>query len=157
MSAIEGVGQVTKQLFIAGARAICSVPELRAAGVTHVLKHYFDDPFWPDDITVLEHPVEDGVFIPKDMLEPGFAFIRSAQDHGQRVLVVCQLGVSRSSTFVLASLPEQGYDLHDAFRLLRSVRPQAWPPRALWTTLLTHYPTPYALELIEAWAAVGPG
>jgi hypothetical protein len=61
-----------------------------------------------------------------------------------------------ASTFVLASPLEQGYDLGDAFRPLRSVRPQAWPARALWTTLLTHYQTPYTLEQIETWAGSTP-
>lgn len=153
MAEITGVGQVTDQVFIAGARAIYSVPELQSAGITHILKLYFDDPEWPEVFTILDHPLDDGVFIPRETLRQGLAFIRTAVGAGQKVLVVCGLGASRSSTFVLAYLLEQGYNLEDAFRLLRSVRPQAWPARDLWTTLLTHYQAPYTLEQIEAWAA----
>ena len=148
---IPGTGQVTESVFIGGARAYGSIPALRAAGITHVLKLYFDAPEWGEPFTVFEHALEDGVFIPAETLERGLAFIRDGVAAGGKVLVCCQLGASRSATFVLAHLLEQGYDLREAFRRLRAVRPHAWPARALWETLLTHYATPYTLDDIETW------
>jgi len=149
---IIGVAQVTDHVFIGSARALFAASELREAGVSHVLKLFFDDSRWPTEFIVLEHPLEDGVFIPKEALDHGVSFVRNAVESGHRVLVMCGLGASRSSTIVLAYLIEQGYDLRDAFRLLRSARPQAWPARALWTTLITHYDVAYDLDQIEEWA-----
>lgn len=153
MVEIPGVGQVTESVFIGGARAYGSIMALREAGVTHVLKLYFDDPYWPEPFTVFEHPLEDGVFIPVETLRQGLTFIQAGVEAGGKVLVCCQLGSSRSATFVLAHLLEQGWDLRESFRRVRAVRPMAWPARALWETLLTHYPGPYTLAEIEAWAA----
>lgn len=152
---IPGVGQVTASVFFGGAKAYASIPALQAAGVTHVLKLYFDDPYWGEPFTVFEHALEDGVFIPAEILEQGLAFIREGVAASGKVLVCCQLGSSRSATFVLAHLLEQGWDLREAFLRVRAVRPVAWPARALWETLLTHYATPYTLDQIENWIGEG--
>lgn len=145
------VGQVTPHLFIGGTRAWFAVEELRRRGITHILKLYFDDPYWPEPFVVFEHPLDDGVFIPWETLEEGLAFIRAVEAREEKVLVVCGLGISRSATFVLAHLLEKGGDLREAFLQLRAVRPQAWPARALWQTLITHYQAPYTLSDIDAW------
>jgi protein-tyrosine phosphatase len=148
---IPGVGQVTGQLFISGTRALLALPALRQRGITHVLKLYFDEPSWPEDFIVFDHPLEDGVFIERMILHSGVMFLRETIEAGHNVIVVCGLGISRSSTFILAYLLEAGYDLRDAYDLLIQARPQASPMRALWRSLLTHYPSPYTLDDVEQW------
>jgi len=145
------IGEVTPSVFIGGAGLVQHCAWLRAAGITHILKLYFDEPEWPDDFTVLDLPMDDGVFIEADTLRQGVDFIHVAVGARRRVLVVCGLGISRSATFVLAYLLEQGYDLHEAFHLLHTARPQAWPMRRLWESLIVHYQAPYTLEEIERW------
>jgi protein-tyrosine phosphatase len=72
------------------------------------------------------------------------------------LLVACRYGVSRSSTFVLAYLvQEKGYDLPEAWHLLRSNHPLAYPARELWQSLLAHYRQPYTMADVEQWLIRG--
>ena len=143
--------KVTDRLYIAGAGAVNAIDKLRADGICRVLKLYDGPPEWPSDFTVCDNAIDDGVFIPKDVLDYGVRFVKSGMDDGRPVMVVCGMGISRSATFVLASLLENGHDLKDAFMLLRAARPQAWPMRALWNSLITHYNLNNTLDEIETW------
>lgn len=147
-----GIGRVTPLLHIGGVRVISDVEWLRAEKITNILKLYDGDPYWPADFNVHDIPLADGVFIEKATLKDGVDFIRERVEAEQKILVLCGLGISRSATFILAYLLEQGYDLHQAFRLLRTARPQAWPARELWSSLIAHYTTPYTLREIMLWA-----
>jgi hypothetical protein len=146
------IGCVTPLLFIGGTGLVHAADWLRTEGISHVLKLYDGDPYWPSDFTVFEIPIDDGVYITKETMKSGVDFIRRQIEADQKILVMCGLGISRSATFVLAYLLEQGYDLREAFCLLRTVRPQAWPARELWLSLISHYSTPYTIHEIMVWA-----
>jgi hypothetical protein len=102
MQNIGNVHHVAHGVYIGGARAVYLVPELRRAGVTRVLKLYFHIPDWPDDFLVCDNPLEDGVFVPQEVLQHGVSFVREQVEAGEKVLVVCGAGISRSSTFGLS-------------------------------------------------------
>lgn len=148
---IGEVHHVVDGVYIDGARAVYLVPELRRAGITSVLKLYFHAPEWPKDFVVCDNALEDGQFVSQEALQRGVAFISGQVDAGEQVLVVCGAGISRSSTFVLAYLLERGYELPDAWRLLRARHPPALPALQMWNSLLTHYNLPYTLEDVAKW------
>jgi protein-tyrosine phosphatase len=140
---IPRVDHVIDGVYISGARAYYSIAELRAAGVTHVLQLYFDTPNWPtewpDDFVIFKNPLPDGEPIEAETLHRGVSFINEQVDAGRSVLVMCGAGISRSSTFVLAYLLERGFNVHDAWQLLRERHPSANPLPQLLLSLVEHY------------------
>ncbi len=145
------VDRVIDGLYIASARAAYQAPALRKAGITRVLKLYENGPAWPPDFRLCDNPVEDGAWLPSVDLWRGTAFVQEGLAAGEKVLVVCAAGVSRSATFVLACLVERGYDLRQAWDLLREKHPQAWPALELWESLLRHYKLPYTMRDVVEW------
>lgn len=138
-------------IYISGWRATQYGDYLRQAGIIHILKLYDSIPNFPADFDVCENPVEDGEFLPLEPLQRGVDFVLEQLNAGRPVLVMCGAGISRSATFVLAVLLKQGYDLHDAFRLLRQKHPEATPHPYLWLSLITHYNLPYKLADAMEW------
>jgi protein-tyrosine phosphatase len=85
-------------------------------------------------------PVEDGVPLPGDVLRQGVAFARAAQQQEQKVLIACGAGISRSATFVIATLKEvEHLSLLEAIRDVRQRHPSALPHPALWESLCRYY------------------
>jgi protein-tyrosine phosphatase len=145
------IDYVTEGVYIGGARAVDTAPQLRQAKITRVLKLYDWEPEWPADFVVCDNALEDGVFIPREKLDLGVTFITEQVNAGNRVLVACGAGISRSSTFVLAYLLTQGYMLPDAWRLLRERHYQAYPLPQMWESLIAHYALPHTLDEVLEW------
>lgn len=146
-----GIDHVVDQIYISGWRATQYGDYLRQAGITHVLKLYEGIPSFPPDFNVCENPVDDGEFLALEPLQRGVTFVLEQVDAGRPVLVMCGAGISRSSTFVLATLVQRGYDLRDAFFLLREKHLEATPHPYLWLSLITHYSLPYKLPEVLEW------
>ncbi|MBN1680346.1 MAG: dual specificity protein phosphatase family protein [Anaerolineae bacterium] len=142
---------VAEGLYIGSARAADAANRLRRAGITHVLKLYAGSPFFPGDLVVLENALPDKQFVPADVVWRGVDFVLDHLNAGSRVLVVCTMGVSRSSTFVLAALLSRGWDLRTAFVRLCEAHPAARPHPKMWQSLLVHYDVPYTLKQVFAW------
>jgi protein-tyrosine phosphatase len=154
MQRVGNADHVIDGVYVGGARAIYHIPELRTAGIKHVLKLYFDETDWdqwPEDFVVCHNPLNDGEFIPLETLQRGVSFIKEHVAAGEPVLVMCGAGISRSSTFVLAYLLDSGYSLYDAWQLLRKQHPEAWPLPALWQSLIEHYHLPHRVEEVVGW------
>lgn len=103
-------------------------------------------------ITTLYIEVEDEAPIQRSMLRQGVDFILKHKKAGDRILVACGAGVSRSSAFCIAALREvEGMSLIDAFREVHRWHPESMPNEAVWDSLCEYYkePTPY-LEVFKA-------
>ncbi len=151
---IPDVDHVLDGVYIGGVRrAALHIPELYDAGITHVLKLYASLPHWPwpDDFVVCDLPIEDEMCVEKEKLHYGVSFIKSCVAADQPVLVTCEMGISRSATLVLAYLVERGYNLHDAWRLLRARHCRSGPAGALWCSLLECYQLNYSMDDIWDW------
>ena len=107
--AVEHAGRVTEAVALAGG--------IRCAGVT------------AHNIAVLELPMDDcDTFDISSSLATCLPLIAAARDRGEAALVNCAAGRSRSATVVIAHLMQYGaHTLVDAWTLLRSVRPFAYP------------------------------
>jgi hypothetical protein len=146
-----GIDHIVDRIYISGWRATHYDGYLRQAGITHILKLYEGIPSFPADFDVCENPVEDGELIPADQLRRGVDFVIEQLEAGRPVLVMCGAGISRSATFVLAALVQRGYDLHDAFVLLRAKHNEATPHPNLWLSLIAYYGLPYKLPDVMEW------
>ncbi len=151
MESVSGVNHIQNGVYIGSAQATFHIETLRKLGMTSVLKLYFHDSYWPDDFVVLDNALNDGEFITRDQLRRGVSFIHKQVAAGQKVLVICWAGISRSSTFILAYLLECGYDLRVAWDLLREKRPIVLPALPLWMSLLAHYEVPYSADDVACW------
>lgn len=148
---LQHADRVIDGLYIGSSLATREIDLLKLARVRRVLKLYYDKPHWPREFRVLDNPVDDGVRVRKTDLIVGTAFIHEGMAMGQPVLVACRMGISRSSTFVLAFLLERGYDLRAAWDMLLACHPRAWPAVALWRSLLDHYETGYTMSDVLRW------
>jgi hypothetical protein len=103
------INQVTPSLFISGIQGSQNFKQLRALGITHVVKVFADDgtasiPYTKDPN--LRYLVIPSLDTPSDAVLPARAheavqFINEAIASGGKVLVHCYAGVSRSATVVL--------------------------------------------------------
>ena len=151
---IPDVDHVLDGVYIGGVRrAAFHVRELCDAGITHVLKLYSSPTRWPwpDSFVVCELPIEDETCVETEKLHFGASFIKGCVASDFPVLVACEMGISRSATLVLAYLVERGYDLHDAWRLLRAQHCRSGPAGALWCSLLATYQLNYTMDDIWKW------
>jgi hypothetical protein len=88
-------------------------------------------------------PVDDGVPLPGDLLRQGVDFVLDAKRRGQRVLIACGAGMSRSVTFAVAALKEdEGLSLLDAVQTVKRNHPDSSPHPALWDSLCAYYGEP---------------
>jgi protein-tyrosine phosphatase len=142
---------VAHDVYITGAHAVRRADELRTMGIVRVLKLYEDAPFWPEDFIVCDNALNDGEFVPFEKLRRGVDFVMEHNKTERPVLIQCGAGISRSSTFVLAFLLERGYDLHDAWKLLKRQHDRAMPHPEMWRSLLTHYKLPYTFDDVWKW------
>jgi protein-tyrosine phosphatase len=154
---VPGVDYVLDKVYIGGANDVFPyASRLLQSGVSYILKLYKDEPHWPRPFVVFDHSIRDSCPVSFDQLQQGVAFIHEHQAAGQPVLVACRYGVSRSSTFVLAYLVQvRGYDLHDAWMLLKRQHPPAYPAWQLWESLIQHYDVPYTMDDIQQWLLCG--
>ncbi len=103
-------------------------------------------------IESLHIDIDDGVPLSPINLADGVAFIQRHQANDDNVLVACGAGISRSSTFVIASLKEaEDLGLLAAFCEVAARHPAALPHPALWKSLCTYYSenVPYLTILRE--------
>ena len=151
MKEIPGLSYILDGVYIGKARAVYAAAELQQAGLSHVLKLYEAMPYWPDGFVVCDNELPDGVLIAPAKLQKGVNFLRECAAANQLVLSVCGAGQSRSVTFVLAYMLEQGWALPDAWQYLQQRHPDAQPNPYLWLSLIQQYQLPYHLADVVGW------
>ena len=118
---------------------------LDAAGITAVLQLYEGDETWPAHWRKLHLPIHDGQPIACDTLRTGCEFVQAQRRAGHKTLVACLMGQSRSATFVFACLLADGCTPPEAWRLLKSRHPNAYPHPILLQSLLECYRLPFTV------------
>ena len=145
---------VADGIAIGGIKDAIDFDRLEAEGVEAVLQlygHEREQVYFVLPLDVLQLQVEDRRPLPPQRLRQGVKFIRLQRLAERRVLVCCGAGLSRSPTFVAAYLYEEGADLLEAFRRIRSRRPEVRPHRAMVRALVEYYRPEMPLEeLLQA-------
>ncbi|KAG9395005.1 Dual specificity phosphatase catalytic domain [Carpediemonas membranifera] len=155
--------QITSFLFLASYTVASNRATLEANGITHILNMAGSvcPNMFPGNFEYRTYSLYDG---PTQRLEglliDCIHFIEHARRQGGKVLVHCQLGVSRSSSVVIAYLMWQtrgSYD--DVYRRVKALRPVASPNAGFMCQLL-HWrqrlqnglcstPTLFMLQLVD--------
>jgi hypothetical protein len=124
---------------IAGSRAACDPAVLGALGVRRVLKLYDGSVGYEYQEGVQYHEVglrDSADFDARPHLAPCLRFIRDGARRGEKTLVHCQMGVSRSAAVVtLHLMVVHEMTLADAAARLRAAHPQSSPNAGLIATL----------------------
>ncbi len=132
----EPLNQITDHLFVGARPRPEDVDLLKEAGVTHVVsclpeEDRFRVAFLEEDFHPLFLAVHDGIQQDITSLFPAFfAFATQAQESraDAKVLVHCEVGVSRSATLAIAFLMKsQGKGFLETFYQVRSKRPGVLP------------------------------
>lgn len=127
---------VADDVYLGGRPAPDLVPQLREAGVTHVVSCLPDDArkrvsFLADSFHTLFIPARDGMYEDISASFPAFFdFVRDApaQNEGPRILVHCEAGVSRSATLAIAlQMHRTGQGFYEAYRSVRAKRSEVLP------------------------------
>jgi protein-tyrosine phosphatase len=91
-------------------------------------------------ITTLYLNVDDGVPIPPDLLTQGIHFVKTQHEKGQKTLVACGAGISRSAAFAIAALKEiEQLSLIAAYQEIKRNHPEALPHPAIWQSLCLYF------------------
>lgn len=84
--------------------------------------------------------VKDREVLASDVIDDAVAFLKDQVENGRRILVHCEMGISRSPALVACYLHEGlGMDLDAAIDHVRSRRPVAEPHSALVDSMRTRY------------------
>ncbi|TNE85236.1 MAG: dual specificity protein phosphatase family protein [Deltaproteobacteria bacterium] len=109
------------------------VEALRELGITHVVSCLPEAEreamgFLAADFETLFLPVHDGIGEDIDVHFPVFFALLDGLGRGERALVHCEVGVSRSATMVVAHVMQaRQLRFYEAYREVRSRRPQVLP------------------------------
>lgn len=133
---LQAVSEITPNLFIGRMPTSGSVEQLRGRGITHVVSCVQDGKrgeveFLQNDFDHLFLPAHDEMR--QDMSETFERFVAHVNeartsDPEVRLLVHCEVGVSRSASLAIALvMRDDGLSFLDSFELVRSKRIQALP------------------------------
>ncbi|XP_052813531.1 dual specificity protein phosphatase 19-like [Mya arenaria] len=123
------VGEIRSNLLIGSQDVAADIDILKSIKVTHVLNLASAVPnFFPETITYLKLEVLDLIDEPVlNLFDNVFKFIDEGRDKGC-VLIHCNAGVSRASTFVIAYLMRtENMTLYQAFKYVKSKREKIQP------------------------------
>jgi len=141
--ALNTISYVGEGIFVGGYLAAADGNLIKRLGITRIVKMFADDKTYPGGyhrhagIKYLVIPADDvpNYDIRSDMISTA-KFIKEGAAGGERILVHCHAGVSRSVTIVLFYLMLQGYDLDSAMALVKSKRPFIQPNAGFMQHLL---------------------
>lgn len=115
------IDQINDKLWIGNEAGAYNKKMLQDRGITHILVagNYLDQKY-PDDFQYLQLPLND--FISQDLF-PYFNKAYQFIDSGDKVLVHCAAGVSRSSSMVIAYLMiKEKMKYEDAYKFVKAKR-----------------------------------
>ena len=136
---------ITPNLAIGSAWNDSDKTVLDAEGIAAVLQLYEGVERWPSHWQTLHLPISDGQPAACETFQRGREFVQAQRAAGRKTLVACLMGQSRSATFVFACLLADGYSPPDAWRLLKTRHPHAYPHPILLQSLLECYRVSYTV------------
>jgi hypothetical protein len=111
---------------------------LRENGVNAMLELH--DEVDESEIDVLFLPIDEGEPLLPDVIDRGLNFVEQHRQAGDRVLIACSAGVSRSVVFAVGALRRaEGLSLLDAFRAIHTIHPRAMPDIVHWDALCQYF------------------
>jgi protein-tyrosine phosphatase len=122
--------EVIPGLLVGSAPQASQCRELHRRGVRVVVDLRAELPnegHWAPDVLVRRMPVVDRCAPEAAALTELTAWVMAALHRGDVVLVHCHAGMGRAATVGCAVLMELGYDLEDAYRMVRDARPVVAP------------------------------
>lgn len=138
----SSINMITDQIFIGDVRALGNPDFLHDIGVSHIITastvQEVSHSMLLNTISFLRVPIGDnGIDELIPYLDSAVAFIQNAIDNGNRVLVHCVQGRSRSPSIVIAYLMNVNrWTLKQAFNHVRSKRPCVRPRYQLMEELM---------------------
>lgn len=129
---------IPNQLYLGNEWNRRNVDGLRALGITHIVD-VTKGSFHGDGFQTLKIAIADATNAPiETYFVEAVDFIDGAlQSPKNRVFVHCEMGVSRSSTMVMAYLVKgRGFTLYDAYKLCKEERPRIRPNEGFFDRLL---------------------
>jgi len=146
------ISEIEDYLFLGAKTVSQDVDALAEMGIYHIVNCTIESPnhFETRGVTYLRVSVEDS--LEADIgpyLEPAHKFIEQARSNGSKVLVHCTMGMSRSSTIVLAHLMYNGMRLKDAMILAKKRRSNVSPNSTFMAQLLDLEKSLFGSESID--------
>ena len=141
---------VYDNLYISGIETIRQQKMVKDEGITAIVRldsgNYGTYEWSTHFFKVLHEPFLDAEYIPDGVIPRITKFIHEQIENEGSVLVHCAMGISRSTTMVMAYLIEyEGMSLAEAFCTIREERTQAFPHPKLLVSLIDHYNLPFNL------------
>ena len=143
---------VYDDLYVGEAEAIKRQTTIQREGIRAVVRLDMIDRAqgqWGEHFTLLDLPLPDGEPFDGDYIDTVSDFIHTQIEAGQKVLVHCHMGVSRSVSMTMAYLIKyEGMSLAEAFGTVREGRANAYPHELLLVSLIEHFNLPYVISKV---------
>jgi protein-tyrosine phosphatase len=98
------------------------------------------EPSRQERIPSLFVPLRDGEPLNTASLERAIGFVQAHSSDGERVMVACSAGISRSPMVATASIKViENRSLRDAFNEVRAMHPRAMPDHIHWEGLCAYF------------------
>lgn len=147
------INHIYKGIHISGSKVLQQQDRIRELGIAAIVRVDSLDRAnaqWEKSFALLDMPFNDGFAVPPIVFSKVTQFIHEQVQAEQKILVHCHMGVSRSVTMVLAYLIEhEKMSLGQAYHVVVTGRPIAYPHDALINSLVVHYRLPYTPEQIK--------
>jgi protein-tyrosine phosphatase len=144
---VQVFNQVYEDIYVGEIDALKRQTVVRNEGITVIVRldqAERQEGQWDDDFTLLDMPIPDGEYLDGDTIDTVTSFINEHVEAGHKILVHCQMGISRSVSMVMAYLiAYESMSLAEAFGTLRESRDAAYPHEMLLISLIDHYDLPY--------------
>ena len=134
------VNKITDCIYIGDISSAFNRDELKKLGITHILSAILGvDPPFPNDFTYMNVHIRDVTKEPLSQhLDECVEFIEQAVNNGERILIHCMAGKSRSVSIVIAYLIKQGMSFTEAYDLVKFYRRVANPNQGFVKQLVTY-------------------
>ncbi|KAF0449642.1 Dual specificity protein phosphatase 19 [Gigaspora margarita] len=131
--------EILPRLYLGSKRAALNHDWLKQHKITNILTVAHDiKPRFPKSYVYKVIPIEDSIYVNiSKYFEETFLFIQNVLDQEDKsILVHCQMGISRSSSIVIAYIMKsQNKSLKDAMALVQEKRPHVWPNASFYKQL----------------------
>ena len=128
---VEPIHQVTENLFLSGYKATKNKEMLQKMGIGHIinLTSHKSANAYPEEFNYSSFMFSDQVdFDLASKLNDVLVIIRALTEQGRKVLVHCQMGISRAPSVVMAFLMQyKGHSYETALKRVQAANPEAYP------------------------------
>lgn len=135
----RNMDQIIEQIYVGSYNAATMLDYTNRESISSVLNCTPDAHEGLKEFKVTQLNINDGEEIPHSVIELAITTIRESIARGEKILVHCHAGISRSPSLVCAYLISVGFSWDEAVDMVRNQRPQVYPHSAIERSIKNYF------------------